>query len=201
VVKARVRDRRDPAERRAQILDEAIRFLGERGYHGFTIQELAGRCNITNGALLYYFRSKEGLLVAVLEEYARSEFVDLKTFALERMRREGTEGQLSFAAVVEFMHLIGVRTASQPEIERLCLVLQAEAMGDPTHPASAFFRDREKMVTEGFAMMLRPYRDDAVELARELLAMVEGLTLRWLQAEQAFDFVAAWDRAVRKLLA
>lgn len=199
-MKTRVRERRNPAERRAQILDEAICFLGERGYHGFTIQELAGRCGVTNGALLYYFRSKEELLAATLEEYGRREFAFMEAFARDNVRA-APEGELSLPAVLDLLHLMGARAVAAPELERLCLVLQSEAIGDPAHPASAFFRERERTVTEGFQLMLRPHRDDAVDLARELFAMADGLTLRWLQAEQDFDLSAAWDRAVCKLLA
>lgn len=197
----RMRERRDPEERRAQILDETIRLVGQRGYHGFTIQELASRCGITKGALLYYFRSKEGLLAAALEEYSRREIADMQAFAEERARADGKQGELSFPAVVELLHFMAGRTAAEPEIERLFLVLQAEAMADPAHPANALVREREKVVMEGFTLMLTSHREGALEIARELFAMIEGLTLRWLHADQGFDLVAAWDRALGKILA
>jgi len=60
--------REEPSLRREQILDETIRILGEQGYHGFTIQELAKRCGLSNAGLLYYFGSKDLLLIAVLDE-------------------------------------------------------------------------------------------------------------------------------------
>src|ERR1700741_3608955 len=63
-----VRRRMDPELRRQQILDEAIRLIGQLGYQGFTVQELALRCSLTKGGLLHYFGSKEQLLVAILEE-------------------------------------------------------------------------------------------------------------------------------------
>ena len=196
MVKARVRDRRDPAERRAQILDEAIRFLGERGYHGFTIQALAGRCSITNGTLLHYFESKEKLLIAVLAEYGRREGAYLEEFAHDMTR----DARLSLSEARKFLRVVMARTAAQPELERLCLVLQSEAMGDAAHPAYAFFQNREKTITEGFTLMLKPYCEDATALAREIFAMMDGLTLRWLQAEQSFNLTEAWERVEKKLL-
>src|ERR1700741_5612700 len=71
VSQARKRVRAKPENRRAQILDEAIRLIGERGYNRFTIQELAQRCQLSNPGLLHYFGSKEDLLVALLEDRDR----------------------------------------------------------------------------------------------------------------------------------
>ena len=197
-MKARVRERRAPEERRAQILDETIRLLGERGYHGFTIQELAGRCGITNGALLYYFRSKEDLLAVALREYDRREAAVIGAFARDLEPNGPEEGSLP--AALKILQFLGIRIVAERELERLCLVLQSEALGDPAHPAHGFFREREKSILDGLEQLLKPHRDNAAELARELLAMIDGLTLRWMQADHGFEFVAAWDRAAAKLL-
>lgn len=187
------RARTDPEVRRAQILDAAIRIVGERGYHGFTVQELAKRCGVTNGALLYYFSSKEQLLVAVLEEH------DLRMTEAGDAAPEAQRSGSSRAAVLELLQAIVARAAAQPELTRLYAVLQQEAL-DPAHPAHAYFEKRERLVLETFALMVAPHVADPQAAARELVAMIEGLEQRWLRARQAFDLVAAWDHAVAKLL-
>jgi AcrR family transcriptional regulator len=53
--------------RQEQILEEATRSIAQSGYHGFSIQEVAERCRITNAGLLYYFGSKDQLLIALLQ--------------------------------------------------------------------------------------------------------------------------------------
>src|ERR1700751_3581873 len=63
----RKRVRAKPEDRRAQILDEATKLIGQRGYYGFGIRELAQRCEITDAGLLHHCGSKEKLLIAVLE--------------------------------------------------------------------------------------------------------------------------------------
>jgi len=60
---------------------------------------------------------------------------------------------------------------------------------------------REKVVMDGFTFLLQPYFDDALSRAREVFAMMDGLTLRWLHAGQNFDLTDAWEDAGRKLLA
>ena len=64
----RKRVREDPKVRRSQIVDEAIRIIGEYGYYGFTVQALAERCQLSNAGLLHYFGNKDDLLLALLDE-------------------------------------------------------------------------------------------------------------------------------------
>ncbi len=59
------------AERRRQILDEAVLVIGRHGYYGFSIQDLADRCGLTVAGVLHHFRTKVGLLVALLEDRDR----------------------------------------------------------------------------------------------------------------------------------
>jgi AcrR family transcriptional regulator len=41
----------------------------QRGYHGTTLDEIAGRVGLTRGALLHHFHSKAALLSAVVDPY------------------------------------------------------------------------------------------------------------------------------------
>src|ERR1700740_714871 len=68
---AKPRVRAKPDDRRAQILDEATRLIGQRGYYGLGIRELSLRCQLTDAGLLHYFGSKEKLLTALLEDRDR----------------------------------------------------------------------------------------------------------------------------------
>ena len=68
MLKSCISVRTDAAVRRAQILDETMRIIGERGYHGFGIQELAKRCDLTKPGVLHHFGSKDQLLIALLND-------------------------------------------------------------------------------------------------------------------------------------
>ena len=57
--------RPETTPRRARILDETLRIVSERGYHGFGIQELAERCGLTKPGLLHHFGSRGELLLAI----------------------------------------------------------------------------------------------------------------------------------------
>ena len=53
---------------RERILEVAEAFLGERGYHGTRLHQIAERVGIQKASLFHYFPSKEQLYRAVLDE-------------------------------------------------------------------------------------------------------------------------------------
>ncbi len=58
---------RDRERTRKEILEVASREFAEHGYSGARVDEIAERTRTTKRMLYYYFGSKEGLFVAVLE--------------------------------------------------------------------------------------------------------------------------------------
>lgn len=191
---------RDDAEvRRAQIVDEAIRVIGQRGYHGFTVQELAQRCALTNGGVLYHFGSKEKLLVAVLEERDRRIAETITPAGAGFPSQKSGRREISLTATLQVLRLIVARCVTQPELVRLYTVLQSESL-DHTHPAHDYFLRREAMVLTEFTKMVAPHVAEPRSTARQIHALMDGLSLQWLRENLAFDMVAEWDRAVAMLL-
>ena len=191
---------RDDAEvRRAQIVDEAIRVIGQRGYHGFTVQELAQRCALTNGGVLYHFGSKEKLLVAVLEERDRRIAETITPASAGFPSQKSGRREIPLTAALQVLRLIIARCVTQPELVRLYAVLQSESL-DHTHPAHDYFLRREAMVLTEFTQIVAPHVAEPRSTARQIHALMDGLSLQWLREKQAFDLVAEWDRAIAMLL-
>lgn len=188
----------DPEARRQQILEAAIRLIGQLGYHGFTVQELARRCGLTNGGLLHYFGSKEQLLVGILEERDRREAAIIPA-ALDLEREASGETETSRAAVLGVFRAIVARSAAQPELLRLLQVLQTEAL-NPEHPAHAYFLRREAMVLTEFANVLAGHAHDPRGSARRMLAILSGLEQQWLRSGEGFDLAAECDEAIALVL-
>lgn len=67
-VNRRARKDEDKAARRRAILGVAARLLGRKQYHRITMAEVARRCHLAKGTLYLYFRSKEELFLAALED-------------------------------------------------------------------------------------------------------------------------------------
>lgn len=195
---ARGRSREDQDARREQIIDEAIRIVGERGFYGFTVQDLAQRCGVSNAGLLYHFKTKDQLLVCMLQEFETREtaaiapLVDLAGQTLGSSKK-------SAAAVQDLLRTMVARASTHPEMGRLYMVLQSETL-DPAHPAYESFRAREAKTLELFAKVAAPFSEDPPTAARQLLALMDGLSQQWVRSSQGFDLVAEWDRAVATVL-
>lgn len=54
-------------DRRAQILDAALKVFAEKGYKGATNQKIAEAAGVSAGLIYFYFKNKEDLLFALLE--------------------------------------------------------------------------------------------------------------------------------------
>ena len=187
------RSRSNPGFKRQQILAEAVKIIGECGYNGFTISQLAARCNLTNAGLLHYFGSKEKLLVALLEEHEVQETAAISSlFNVEGRTPTLAEVRRALTTIVQ-------RSSSQSEMVRLNTVLGAESL-IPGHPAKAYFDSREARGLEAFTAMLTAYTPDPQALARQLLATMAGLEAIWLRSDQQFDLTSEWEKALNQLL-
>ncbi len=194
----RTQSREDQDLRRDQILEESIRIVGERGYYGFTVQELAQRCGISNAGLLYHFGSKDQLLLEMLQEFERREGAAIAELA-KHAEREDKRGGLSAPALLDLLRTMALRGTTQREIGRLHLVLQSETL-DPGHPAHALYKKRQAKMLAFFANLISPHVDTPRSTARLLVAIMDGLALQWVREEAGFNFVTEWDRAILTLL-
>jgi AcrR family transcriptional regulator len=188
------RSRMSKEERRALILGEAMRIVGEQGYRAFSLSALAKRCGLTNAGLLHYFGSKEGLLIALLQERDRLD----EAAVMATMGRDASKTPTR-EACLQGLHAVVAHNSRQPELVRLYAMLNAEAlMAD--HPAHAFFKKRESAAIEIFSQMIAHLVPDPASTARALVGLMNGLEVQWLRDELGFDLVAAWDKAAAKLL-
>lgn len=62
-----MRKKRDAEGTRATVLESAEQLFSENGFHGTSLAAVAAKSGISDGLILYHFKSKEGLYQAVLE--------------------------------------------------------------------------------------------------------------------------------------
>jgi AcrR family transcriptional regulator len=60
---------------RTRLLNAAVHVFGRKGYAGASVREIAERAGVTKPALYYHFGSKEGVLLAILEQ-AQQQFAE-----------------------------------------------------------------------------------------------------------------------------
>lgn len=182
-------------DRRPLILAAAIEIIGDKGFWGFSIKDLAARCDMTDAGLLHHFGSKAALLTAVLDERDRRDEIAVAAMLGEQARQPPS----SPAEVRAILRSLVRRNAENPEIIRLYAMLRVEALA-PDHPAHPYFRQRDIAVNRMFGDLMASITDDPESLARQVLIAIDGLELQWLRDDQRFDLAAEWDKFAAKLL-
>lgn len=178
--------------RQREIVEAATAVFASRGYSGGSLRQVAKDIGVSVTSVMHHFPSKESLLEAVLE-HADTEAI--RSIALDASR-DGLRGTIVLLAETGQEH---------PHLLRLLTVLSSEASA-PEHPAHdwlvARYRRVEDEVTrwigEDGALALSP--SDARSLARRVIALWDGLQLRWLLRSD-FDLVQELGDAVDSLLA
>jgi AcrR family transcriptional regulator len=177
MVRGRQKQQKD---RHQEILDSAARVITDRGLAETRIQDIAERCGVSPGLILYYFESKDRLLVEALT-YANDQFY--LRLSRELRRLESAKEQL--ARVVE-LSVPGLL----PEYERLdewalWLEIWVRALRDP-----AMAKEREALDRrwrQSIADIVRRGRDvgefpsdglEADELGLLIGALIDGLAVQ-----------------------
>lgn len=160
---------------REEIIKEAMIVFAKNGYYEASLRDISARVGISHPGLLHHFPSKSDLLLAVLD--ARdAEDVRITLPLLE-------QGYDLVDAIVELVE----RNMERPGMVSLFAKLSAEAT-DPAHPAHEYFSERYRRTLEGFTLYFEELRRqeqlsptlDPAEVAKALVALMDGLQVVWL---------------------
>jgi len=182
--------RRTQAERtrasREKIIQAAIEFFAQQGFHGAKMADIAKAANLTGPGLLHHFPSKTHLLMEVIKERDRIDS--------ERMRATlQKNGNHFLEAGVELVE----HNETVPGLVQLFTLLVAESISQE-HPAHIFFaqryqREREQMAQAIMqAQQADQVRSDisAETLATLIFAMMDGLQVQWLLEPEKINMPA-----------
>lgn len=182
--------------RRQEIVRAAAQVFAERGYNGGSLRSIGERVGVSSASLVQYFGTKEGLLAAVLEEWARES------------RPAGSDG-LRGLDWLRSMREAMVYNSTRRGLIELFLTLTAEAT-NPTHPARTFVQHRYAMVVAEHRRHLHeavadgevaPLSEAEVEQeARLFVAAMDGMELQWL-LDPRVDLLELFDRFLDATLA
>jgi AcrR family transcriptional regulator len=164
--------------RRAQILAEMIRLIGEHGVDASSLRTVAGGLGLSQAALRHYFPTRDDLLVAVYREYEHSSAPnDPALSAVDDMRASAD------------------RNRTVPGLVQLYTALAAAAVQEGHPVARDFIRDRFRALRAELADVVR--RDQAAgalradldpdDLASLVMAASDGLQVQWLLDPGAVD--------------
>ena len=178
---ARAARQRQGRDRHQEILEAAARVITDRGLADTRIQDIAERCGVSPGLILYYFESKDRLLVDALT-YANDKYYLAQARELRRLR----SAREQFQRLVELSvpGLLGEH--ERLEEWALWVEIWVRALRDP-----ALAKEREvldRRWRQSIADIVRHGREtgefsageDADELGMMLGAFIDGLAIQVL---------------------
>ena len=160
-------------ERRDQLIEAAVRCLGDGGMSAFTIDRICQEADVSRGLINHHFGNKEGLLEAVYDS--------MTTFLADNQ-----SGQLDVPATDRLNALIAM--SFKPGIFnktqlRAWLALWEALSSSPR--LKSVHRARYRVYRDGLATAISDIAKDrnrdvnAKRLAQMLIALIDGLWLEW----------------------
>lgn len=166
-------------QQREKILQAAVGCFCRRGYHETTVQDICDEAGLSKGGLYTYFKSKEEILAAIVEDSFIGALTEAEAVAksagtaLEKLERVA-------AAVIDRFTSRGPYASHSPQ---LLLEIWAESSKNP-HLAALCAQGYEHwrtfladLLREGIAQRLFKPEVDPNALASILVAVFDGLTL------------------------
>jgi AcrR family transcriptional regulator len=174
-------------DRHQEILEAAARVITDRGLAETRISDIAERCGVSPGLILYYFESKDRLLVEALTSANDQFYLRLSR---EMRRMDSARQQLGRLVELSVPGLL-------PEYERLdewalWIEIWVRALRDPKLAQEREVLDRRwrqsiaDIIRLGRSTGEFPDGEDADQLGLELGAMIDGLAIQVLMNDTAF---------------
>lgn len=174
--------RRSREESTAKLIDAAVRLFASRGFSNTSLEDVANAAGFTKGAVYYYFKSKEKLLLSVLQDIERRS-ID-KTAEAVRSRK-GTV----LEKMIEFSTLHGRWAAEFPDdlaILMLVSIETAKAKNQIRKRVIAFYAKMQSLLTEvidnGKALGELPAAFSTEETVLGIIAHHDGNMLLWYRS-------------------
>lgn len=175
--------------RRKQLIDATMRAIGRFGYASLTLTHVAGEAGLSPGIVNFYFKSKDALLIATLENIAE----EYSTF----WQGAVTKGRVSPAAGLAAMIEADFHAAvCNPEKVSVWYAFWAEARNNANYQSLVMGLEDEylKETEQLCARIVAEGAYDGVDAhmaAVGLNAMIDGLWFDCLMSPAKFDRQAA----------
>lgn len=188
--------RKQGSERIAEIVRTATEVIGERGYFGATIQEIADRVGLSQAGVLKHVTNKRNLLDLVLAQFDID--LDKDEYLSTMLGQSEEELARNPPLMPQWYRSIARMNADDPFLTKAYLTLRAEAL-DSSHPAHDYFARRGSLLRKTVEQV--PWKLPAEYSTPEqvgILSMtigsaMEGLEFRWL-GEPGIDLLQYWSK-------
>jgi AcrR family transcriptional regulator len=121
----RPKHRMTAAQRRQQLLAEAVRLFASHGFSGTTTKAIAEAGGVSEAIIFRHFKDKKGLFAAIVREKARQDGYDQMLETLQVFAKQGDDEGLVFHLALRTLERFG----RDPDFHRLMLYAALEKQG------------------------------------------------------------------------
>lgn len=186
------------AERRAQLVDAALRVAAQSGVEAVTVRAVAHEAGVSLGTVHYCFRDKDELLDAMGQSISVEASDQLRAAILE-----GAELGLDFPALLRHCApalLVGLKRYRQVRL-LLLEIATTGARNTALRPTALTHLEQSTQMAEGLVRAVADaagvqYAVDPAIIVRVTTALIDGVELAWLvdedddRALEGFDALA-----------
>jgi TetR/AcrR family fatty acid metabolism transcriptional regulator len=166
---------RERSDKRARILDAAVKVFAERGFFTATVAEIARAAKVADGTIYLYFKSKEDLLVRLFE--------DKMSRLLEEARGALAREEDAAARLRRFIQLHFALVEKNPDLAAVLIVelRQSELVkGLPKAKLAAYLDLIAEVVGEGQQAGQFVREASPATVKRAVFGALDELALAWL---------------------
>lgn len=186
------RVRKDPQDRRNEIVAAAAKLISERGFNGISLRDVADEVGMSQPGVLHYVGTKDGLLSLLVTDIYDTSGTPAE-FLASGLPGSDPEGP-SFPAYLRYL----VRhNAQRRMMVQLYVVLESESF-NPRHPLHGYFMSRPRKVWEIYSEIpwripprMGPWETSMDVVVRQCIEAMDGIQLRWLR-DPPIDLYDEW---------
>lgn len=171
------------AESVENMLDAARTLFVENGYRGTTLELIANTAGLTKGAVYFYFRSKEAMLLELLKA---AEAIAINP-AIEKLKASSPS---PVERLVQFFHSQSQLSVANGSQILLLILMSLEFKGANTDAAKYLYEILERLYSQLEQTVLEGQRANAIrndvsarELSAVLMALHDGTFLEWYKRD------------------
>lgn len=172
-------------QRKKQIVEATFKCIAEKGYENVTMKAISEYAQLSKGAIAHYFKSKEDILIAVLDQ------LDKKLFAIVDEKVKNTtvsEDHLRY-------RLSGSFELARDDPTLIYVLMDFLSLGikrpDFRRIITKFFSKYRYLSSAGVGPGLEAgiYRDvEPAKIGSIVVALILGLNIQWILDGEGFDF-------------
>lgn len=173
------------AERKLQIVQATVECIVKKGYHNFSMQDVAKTAGVSKGIIHYYFLNKDELMMCVLDKVAG----DIEQILSEEMTATLDPNQKMQIFVSVLANVVrNTKEYYQVNMDFWTQINQKDNVREVISKHYSQFRETgTKLINEGISKkFFKPV--DSAKYASYIIGTMDGLSLQWLFDDSCFEF-------------